>query len=166
MERENASGVRGDTPGPLTGESHMKTRRRGFRIVLGLISALVLAGTALAGQLVGGPCRYDDVPGQATIVAVTPQETGNRLDVAFTFTPQKPLTNEPLYEPAKIRHLTLTGGQAPGPRFVRKYGIRPGRTVPCRMRLIRKGTCTPVLFAFPGIDCTHDPDARPAPKGK
>jgi len=29
------------------------------------------------------------------------------------------------------------------------------------MRLIRKGTCTPVLFDFPGIDLTDDPDARP-----
>jgi len=140
----------------------MKTRWWEIWAALGLLGMLVLTGTALAGQLVGGPCRYDDIAGQATIVAVTPQETGNRLDVTFTFRPNTPLVSEPLYEPAKVWHLTLVSGQAPGPRFVKRYGIRPGRVLPGRMRLIRKGTCTPVLFAFPGMDLTRDPDAPPA----
>jgi len=126
-----------------------------------VLGTLLLAGTAGAGQMVGGPCRYDDFPGQAAIVAVTPQAGDKRLEVTFTFTPDRPLKGDPLYVPGKVWHLTLTGGQAPGPRCIKTYGIRAGRHLPSRMRLIRKGTCTPVLFDFPGIDLTDDPDARP-----
>lgn len=132
-----------------------------MKIAISLLGMLLLAQTAWAGSLVGGPCRYDMVAGTATVVAVTPQTAGNRLDVTFTFAPEKPITNEPLYVPGKVWHLTLIGGQEPGPRFVQKYNIRPDTTLPSRMRVIREGTCTPVVFDFPGIDLTHDPDTQP-----
>ena len=80
------------------------------------------------------------------------------MEVTFTFAPDRPITGDPLYEPGKIHHLTLTGGGAPGPRFVARYGLRPGKTLPCLLRTIRQGTCTPVLFHFPGLDLTQKPE--------
>ena len=35
---------------------------------------------------------------------------------------------------------------------VEKYGVRPGAALPCVLRVITSGTCTPLLFEFPGID--------------
>ena len=126
--------------------------------------------SALAGSTasrVGGPCAYADFPGTAVIVSVTPhlasaanapaagaQTAPPGYDVVFTFTPDAPIAGEQLYQPGRSHTLTLVNGAAPGPKFLQKYGISPGKTFACRLRLIRKGTCTPVLFAFPGIDLT------------
>ena len=129
-----------------------------------MLAVGVPAGLSRAAGLVGGPCAYVDYPGKATIVAVTAQQrAGNDvpgLEVTFTFVPDAPITDDRLYEPGRTYPLTLTGGQAPGPRFVAKHDLRPGRALPCRLRTIRQGTCTPVLFDFPGIDLTDDPDRR------
>lgn len=122
------------------------------------------AGTAPAQTMVGGPCAYADFPGKATITAIAPLTEGGQglpypgLTVTFTFAPDQPLAGEPLYVPGKVHYLTLAGGRPPGQRFVDKYKLRPGLTLPGRLRLIRQGTCTPVLFEFPGIDLASDID--------
>jgi hypothetical protein len=120
-----------------------------------------------AATRVGGACAYADFPGTAVIVSVTPhpasatnapaagaQTPPPGYDVVFTFAPDAPIAGEPLYQPGRSHTLTLVNGTAPGPKFLQKYGIAPGKTFACRLRLIRKGTCTPVLFAFPDIDLT------------
>ena len=125
---------------------------------------LGLATPALPQTIVGGPCRYGEFPGKATITAITPRPDPQRslpypgLDVTFTFTPDEPIAGDPLYVPGKTYPLTLAGGRAPGKRFVEKYGLHPGMTLPCQLRLIRQGTCTPVLFEFPGINLASDID--------
>ncbi|UJX40243.1 hypothetical protein K9F62_16280 [Desulfovibrio sp. JY] len=124
--------------------------------------------TALAGVAatrVGGPCTYADFPGKAVIVAVTPRPLDTpatraiptpypAFDVTYTFTPDTPIAGESLYTPGRTYTLTLINGMAPGSRFLQKYGIAPGKVFPCRLRVIRQGTCTPVLLTFPGIDRT------------
>lgn len=126
-------------------------------VVLWLFGGVFAALPVQAQGLVGGPCRYVDYPGRATIVAVTPagQAGTPAMDVTFTFAPDRPISGDPLYEPGKVHHLTLIGGSAPSPRFVQRYGLRPGLPLPCRLRTIRKGTCTPVLFDFPTLDLTQ-----------
>ncbi|MGD9608874.1 MAG: hypothetical protein AB7U59_05670 [Desulfovibrionaceae bacterium] len=125
-------------------------------IVLGLFGGMFAVLPVQAQGLVGGPCRYVDYPGRATIVTVNPETPA--MDVTFTFAPDRPIAGDPLYEPGKVHHLTLIGGSAPGPRFVERYGLRPGLTLPCLLRTIRQGTCTPVLFDFPGLDLTQKPE--------
>lgn len=139
---------------------------------LGLCLAAALPVHASDGR-VGGPCRYADFPGQAVITAVSPwqpdapgQTAGTPyppLRVTFTFTPVMPLEGEPLYRPGRAHTLTLVNGMPPGPRFVAKYGIAPGKVFPCLLRVIRQGTCTPVLFAFPAIDQTDYFELRQPP---
>ncbi|MFU2211044.1 hypothetical protein [Solidesulfovibrio sp. C21] len=122
---------------------------------------IALAG--VAATRVGGPCTYADFPGKAVIVAVTPRPAKTpaaggiptpypAFDVTYTFTPDTPIAGEPLYTPGRTHTLTLVNGMAPGPGFLQKYGLAPGKVFPCRLRIIRQGTCTPVLFTFPGID--------------
>lgn len=40
----------------------------------------------------------------------------------------------------------------PDSAFLKKHGIEAGRFFNCSMKVITRGTCTPVLFDFPGID--------------
>ncbi|EHJ46804.1 hypothetical protein DFW101_0787 [Solidesulfovibrio carbinoliphilus subsp. oakridgensis] len=115
---------------------------------------------AMAGAegMVGGPCRYASFPGKGTIVSVGPVPPGDSgnfpptpyppLAVTFTFTPNAPVAGEPDAPHA----FTLANGMPPGPRYVERYGLAPGSVLPCELRRIRHGTCTPVLYVFPGID--------------
>ncbi|WP_428558825.1 MAG: hypothetical protein ACP59X_12715 [Solidesulfovibrio sp. DCME] len=123
------------------------------------------ASPALAGGdggRVGGPCRYDTFPGKAVIETVAPWQPSSPMEgipapypplaVTFTFTPDSPITGEPLYRPGLTHQLTLVNGMPPGTRFARKYGIVAGKAFACELRIIRQGTCTPVLYEFPDID--------------
>ncbi|MFP5238863.1 MAG: hypothetical protein ACLGQW_03440 [Acidobacteriota bacterium] len=122
-----------------------------------LFAAICRPAMAQAPQaLRGGPCSYEEHPGTATIVSVTalPRTSPEAYQphrILFTFQAE-PMLADPLYAPGKVHEMTLTGGAAPGRKFVEKYGITQGRKIPTVIRLIRGGTCTPVLFRFQGID--------------
>ncbi|NMC48331.1 MAG: hypothetical protein GYA47_02705 [Desulfovibrio sp.] len=122
----------------------------------GPFPSLALAARIGGNPLVGGPCAYTDHPGTATIVAITPNSTSAQpfpgMTVTFTFKADGPLPPVVASDESRTHRLTLTNGWNPGPRFLDKYGLRPGREIPCLLRLIRSGTCTPRIFAFPGID--------------
>jgi hypothetical protein len=136
--------------------------------MLRLLNAALLAATLVAlietqsahAQRAGGPCSYADYPGTASIIAVDPvprSTAGSHAlpyqpyRVVFTFTPRTAVPH-PLYAPAKTYELTLSGGQAPGPAFLKKYGIRVGASFTTQLHLITAGTCSPVVFTFHGID--------------
>ena len=117
----------------------------------------------------GGPCAYVDHPGTATIVSVEarPPRTQNAGEphyqpytVLFSYAPAPGSPPEAQAQTGKTHHLTLTGGSDPGRAFLKKYGIRPGVGFPCLLRLIRSGTCTPVLFTFQGIDLADHFEGR------
>jgi hypothetical protein len=143
-------------------------RRPSTRVLLLLallaLGLTVLAGSATAQTRVGGPCRYDDFPGRATITAIAPladprpDQPYEAQVVTFAFAPDQAIVGERLYAPGKVYTLTLAGGRLPGPRFVASYGLRPGFRLSCRLRLLRQGTCTPVLFDFPDLDLTSSMD--------
>ncbi len=109
---------------------------------------------------VGGPCTYADHPGTATILAVVPAVPDKNvpappypgMTVTYVFKAAASLPIQGIHEEGKTQTLTLINGWPPGKRFLEKYGIRPGAALPCVLRIIRSGTCTPLLFEFPGID--------------
>jgi len=123
---------------------------------------LFLAPAHLFGaekHLFGGPCEYQSYPGKATIAVSKPrplapgeQNPGYQpYTVTFTFAPGGPVPRG-LYEPDRQYRLTLTDGSDPGPEFVAKYSLKPGHSRDCLLQVIKKGTCTPVIFFFPGLD--------------
>lgn len=111
-------------------------------------------------RVVGGPCEYKAYPGKATIVSVQkpegPSQTGpsgsDAYEVRFSFTSQEAIEEDWVQLEGKEHLLLLTNSSFPGPRFLEKYGIEPGKSFECNLKVITKGTCTPLLFDFPAID--------------
>ncbi|MFZ5427470.1 MAG: hypothetical protein ACOZEN_10870 [Thermodesulfobacteriota bacterium] len=122
--------------------------------------AFIPSASSVLAARVGGSCSYADFPGKAAIISVTPiPQPEARLArlpyqphrVVFIFTASVPVPHG-LYKPGHAHELTLSGGAAPGPEFLKKYGIRPGASFPAELHLITSGTCSPVVFTFRGID--------------
>lgn len=133
------------------------------RMLLATFLVAFLVTQAAKAQRVGGPCSYADFPGKIDVIVVQPAPRAGAgapalpyqpYRVIFTFTPSGAVKH-PLYKPAKTYELTLAGGEAPGPAFLNKYGIRPGGQFKTELHLITAGTCSPVVFTFHGVD-VHD----------
>ena len=102
-------------------------------------------------SMVGGSCEYRSYPGQAEILSVAPIEAaGERFDVQFRFVPDRPV-EEPLGMTALQRTFTLLPEREmpPDRAYIEKFDIRPGTRIECTLKVITRGTCTPILFDFP-----------------
>jgi hypothetical protein len=131
--------------------------------LLQLLATFLVASLATSHaqpRRVGGPCSYTDHPGKAAIIEVTPipqpkdaqaRHPYQPYRVLFTFEPSRPVSGQ-LFTPGKAHELTLSGGTPPGPKFLKKYGIKPGATFRTDLHVIASGTCSPVVFTFHGID--------------
>jgi hypothetical protein len=111
-------------------------------------------------QLVGGPCQYKEYPGRAVIISVKKMDTldrpnattANAYEVKFSFTPDEEIEEDWVRVEGKEHQLLLANSTFPRPGFLKKYGIEPGKCFECYVKVITRGTCTPVLFDFPTID--------------
>lgn len=116
-------------------------------------------------MLLGGRCAYTSFAGTCRIVSI--DETAETraqaeqagyagLRVVFAFVPsgEPPADQLGLDAIARQHELRLVNSWFPGPRFLEKYGIRQGAEFACRLEVITKGTCTPIVFEFEGIDRT------------
>jgi hypothetical protein len=106
---------------------------------------------------VGGPCEYKSYPGQAEIVSVATLEApavaaGERYDVKFRFISDGPV-EEPLGKAALQRTFSLLPDREmpPDRALIEKFDIRPGKRLGCTLKVITRGTCTPILFDFPSL---------------
>lgn len=124
-----------------------------------------LSGTRLQLAQVGGACTYRDLAGSATIVRVAKTAASSQqatvaggpgyegYEVSFDFTPDQPITDSAAQDFSRQTHLLrLANSWYPGPRYVAKYGLSQSRKLPALLKVQTSGACTPMLFAFPGID--------------
>lgn len=119
-------------------------------------------GEAMRTQrVVGGPCEYKFYRGVATITCVretkeSPESRGGHPyqghEVRFSFFPGEKVKESYGNVEGKEYTLKLTNSWNPGAKFLKKYGIEAGRNFECYLKVITRGTCTPVLFDFPTID--------------
>jgi len=113
-------------------------------------------------RVVGGPCEYKVYGGHAKILSIhkkdLPPEVGGSsnvvYEVKFSFTPDEEIKEAYGQVEKKEYLLLLTNSSYPGPGFLKKYGIEPGKYFGCYLKVITRGTCTPVLFDFPTINLT------------
>ncbi|MEM5786675.1 MAG: hypothetical protein AAGU11_05105 [Syntrophobacteraceae bacterium] len=121
-----------------------------------------MAETSGPKQRVGGRCFYKSYEGTATILSVRKMDeqgtTGGtsceRFEVKFRFQASERIEKEWLRTGSREGVLLLKNFANPGPNFIEKFAIEPGKVLDCNIKVIEKGTCTPVLFDFPGLDLT------------
>ena len=111
-------------------------------------------------RVVGGPCEYKAYMGHAKIISIRKKELHTNVsgpsnvayEVRFSFTPHEEIEAGYGQAEGKEYLLLLANSSYPGPGFLKKYGIEPGKCFECYLKVITRGTCTPVLFDFPAID--------------
>ncbi|MBI5585116.1 MAG: hypothetical protein HY892_14985 [Deltaproteobacteria bacterium] len=118
---------------------------------------LLMPGETAAGSpVLGGPCAYQRYPGRARILSITPVtppgETGTVFEVRYSFHPEEKNRETFAQTEGRTFLLTLKNGTYPSQKFLDKYRIEKGRVFDCSLQVITKGTCTPTLFEFTGID--------------
>lgn len=107
-------------------------------------------------RLVGGQCEYKQYEGHAKIISITKIADSisylpERYEVKFIFTPEREIKESFAQTEGREFLLMLSNSSYPGPKFLKKYGIEIDRVFDCYLRVITKGTCTPILFEFPSI---------------
>jgi hypothetical protein len=108
----------------------------------------------------GGPCEYKIYEGTAHIISVRKKETPKgyggpsyeSYEVMFVFSTDEEIQELHGKTEGKKYSMQLTNSWYLGPKFLEKYGIEEGKVFDCRLKVILKGTCTPVVFHFPDID--------------
>jgi hypothetical protein len=129
-----------------------------FTIILAAIIPVVLSvncvyASSSSKQIVGGPCTYKQYRGNAQIVSVIPgQNNSGGYEVKFLFYSKKSVKEEFAMGKDKRWLLIMNDFSDPSEDFVKKYDIQSGKRFPCIMKVITKGTCTPVMFDFPTLD--------------
>lgn len=107
-------------------------------------------------RLIGGPCEYTQYKGHAKIISITKKNEREsylheRYEVKFLFIPDQEIKESYAQAEGKEFLLMLSNSSYPGPKFLEKYGIRTEKVFDCNLKVIIKGTCTPILFEFPSI---------------
>jgi hypothetical protein len=117
------------------------------------------------GARIGGKCTYAEHPGTCTIVSIqkTPDSIAQAslnggpgyegLTVVFTFAGAAAGGDQLVRQALEGKHeLRLMNSWYPGPRFLVRYGIAAGNSLACTLNVISRGTRTPTVFDFQGID--------------
>ena len=104
-------------------------------------------------RLVGGSCEYKSYSGSATIVSIqesvpTSEAKDKYYEILFSFQTDQ-LIDESFVRTEKKNYSLLDKNTLPDQTFVTRHGITVNRVFPCVMKVIVRGTCTPVMFEFP-----------------
>lgn len=132
---------------------------------LGQDRVLAMGTDKPKSPIIGGPCQYNRYQGKATIESIQPKQMAQdgltplrgrpfaqRYEVTFSFSPDQEVKESWVQVEGKHFPLRLHNLQNPGPKFLEKYGIEQGKTFDCYLKVITKGSCTPILFEFPTIN--------------
>ncbi len=121
----------------------------GFFAVESMMGPRSFAETA-ADRKAGGPCEYKTYPGKAKITSITGRNH-DEYEVKFVFTPDARIEESYLSTEGKEFLLFTDNSQYPDKEYLKKNGIKADKIFSCNMKVIIKGTCTPVLFKFPAM---------------
>lgn len=110
-------------------------------------------GDTPSPPLVGGECEYKQYEGAAEIISITPvPDSSEKYQVKFLFHSEEPVQEAFAAAEGKQYSLLMADSSNPDKGFIRTYGIEVGAQFDCLMKVITRGTCTPVLFEFPTLD--------------
>jgi hypothetical protein len=122
-------------------------------IFLVSLTSCDLAASSSSQPRVGGACIYKQYKGDAEIVSVTQRQgVPGEYEIKFSFHPQETIQEEFARVEGRQWLLVQKDSSYPKDDFLIQYGIKAGKSLPCYLKVITKGTCTPVLFEFPTIN--------------
>jgi len=127
-----------------------------FTSFLLCVSSVFGAGEFIKMPSAGGQCDYKKYKGHAKIISITQKSEAHNhshetYKVTFTFTADQEVKEEFAQTEGMKFVLLLNNSAYPGPQFLKKYDINVASIFDCYMKVIVRGTCTPVLFEFPTI---------------
>ena len=106
--------------------------------------------------LVGGQCEYHRYEGRAEIISLEKtrdlqNQADDRFEAKFRFFPDREIKES--FAQVEGKEILLEINRSPylSPGQIEKYGIQKGRVFKCILKVISRGTCTPVLFDFPSL---------------
>lgn len=130
-------------------------------IFLFFLSGFSCPATEVSGNkaVVGGQCEYKKYKGRARIISISKKEQTNnrgrpsyeRFEVKFCFYTDQTIEERHGQVNGEEYLLLLDNSSYPGTKFLQKYGIEVGKDFDCYLKVITRGTCTPILFDFPTI---------------
>jgi hypothetical protein len=137
-------------------------RKSVFLLIIALFITFIFIAGACAQtdkkgtKLIGGPCRYKSYSGQATILSIAESQTGERekagrFEVKFSFASPKKIEEAFAKVEGKTFNLYGNNFQYPDKDFIGSNQLQVGKVLDGNMQVIISGTCTPVLFDFPGL---------------
>ena len=109
----------------------------------------------------GGDCSYVSYPGIATITRTVKTEASSKqatmkggpgyegYEIWFLFKTEQEIKKGWVRKGiGKERLFLLANSWYPGQRYIEKYNIKSGKSYPCTLQVISRGTCTPTIFKF------------------
>jgi hypothetical protein len=110
--------------------------------------------------LLGGSCDYKAYKGHAVITSITLNEKNRKKSlqeyvVKFSFIPVSTITEKFAQPEGKEFVFLVDNSRYPTRKCLEKNAIQVGKILDCTLRVIVGGTCTPILFEFPGIKSDH-----------
>jgi hypothetical protein len=130
--------------------------RPGIPVVI--FSLVLLLFSCDDDTVCGGPCRYTEIPGTASIISVV--DVGGEtfcdepVELLYNFIPDDPdqinpsfLANWPL---DSIQYIIAE--KNPPRKWVEAFGLLPGTEHRCSRFRMYSGACTPIVYGFQGID--------------
>ncbi|UCD86001.1 MAG: hypothetical protein JSU92_07355 [Deltaproteobacteria bacterium] len=133
-----------------------------FILTLGLPNCCETKNSkAVSPAKVGGPCDYVAYPGTARITRIEKTDKSSRqakvsggagyegYEVWFVFESDQEIEEERARKYIEEEHLfLLSNSWYPGELYLKKYDIKVDGSYPCELRVLTKGTCTPVIIKF------------------
>jgi hypothetical protein len=135
-----------------------------FILPLLWLSSCYAQDKVIGNRVVGGPCEYKLYAGHAKIISISRAiefagSSRKKYEVKFSFTPNLKIEESFAQTEGREYPLLLKNNSYPDQAFLEKYRIEVGKMFDCVMKVIVRGTCTPILFEFPSMrldDYRHD----------
>ena len=100
----------------------------------------------------GGVCDYKKYQGEAEIISVDKRAGApEQYEIAFSFHTQELIKEDFAKVEGRKWLLVQDDSRYPGADFLIQHEIKKGKRFLCYLKVITRGTCTPLLFEFPAI---------------
>ncbi len=129
-----------------------------FALVTSLLGAVALVAGCAGGAgpapvkreefMVGGPCRYNTASGFARVMDIIP-EAGN-VRVEFALSLPGGFSAPAWFHADNVAVVFAGPSGALDEAWLAAAGLVPGASYAVQVSVITDGTCTPVLYRFPG----------------